>query len=154
MRRPQQASMNHDVDVPPDRHYDEARHLWAQHDASTGNVRVGIDAIALESLGDLAYVALHEVGTAVTRGDTVGSLEAAKMTTTVVAPVSGTVIARNDAAMTDPSTINQEPYGAGWLVEIAPSNWEQDAADLISGEAIAPWVVAELERLRAEDRAS
>ncbi len=51
--------MNHDVDVPPDRHYDEARHLWAQHDASTGNVRVGIDAIALESLGDLAYVALH-----------------------------------------------------------------------------------------------
>ena len=89
--------MNHDVDVPPDRHYDEARHLWAQHDASTGNVRVGIDAIALESLGDLAYVALHEVGTAVTRGDTVGSLEAAKMTTTVVAPVSGTVIARNDA---------------------------------------------------------
>ena len=75
-------------DVPHDRHYDRAHHLWARRDDGTGRVRIGVDAIGLESLGELAYVELREEGRVVTRGEPVGSLEAAKMTTTIAAPVS------------------------------------------------------------------
>ncbi len=137
-------------DVPQDRFYDKATHLWARPDAASGRVRVGIDAIGLESLGELAYVAVPEVGNTVERGGSLGSLEAAKMTTHVVAPVSGAVVARNDAALADPLLVNRDPYGDGWLVEIEPASWDAEAAELVSGDAIPAWAAAEIERLGEE----
>ena len=107
-------------EVPPDRHYHREHHVWARLERRTGRVRVGIDAIGLESLGDLAYVSLLDVGTQVDRGEPIGSLEAAKMTTGIAAPVGGTVVSRNDAALRDPQLVNGDPYRAGWLVEIEP----------------------------------
>ena len=139
--------------IPADRHYDGTHHLWAQHDETTGRVRIGVDAIGLDSLGELAYVSLQEEGRDVARGEPIGSLEAAKMTTSIASPVSGTIVARNDAALADPLEVNRDPYGFGWLVEIEPTQWPHDAAQLVSGDAIAPWAAAEIERLRAEDRA-
>ena len=50
----------------------------------------------------------------------------------------------------DPLLVNEDPYERGWLIEIEPSRWEAEVADLISGEAIGPWALAESERLRAE----
>ena len=133
--------------VPRDRCYDAAQHLWARRDAESGRVRVGLDALGLESLGELAYVALHELGATVVRGEPIGSLEAAKMTSTIVAPVSGELVARNDAVLRDPLRVNGDPYGDGWLVEIEATRWEAEAALLIADDAIEPWVTAELERL-------
>ncbi len=133
--------------VPRDRRYDADQHLWARHDAGTGRVRVGVDALGLESLGELAYVALHDLGTTVRRGEPIGSLEAAKMTSTIVAPVSGELVARNDAVLRDPLRVNGDPYGDGWLVEIAATRWEEEAAELLADDAIEPWVAAEVERL-------
>jgi glycine cleavage system H protein len=109
-----------------------------------------MDSIGLHSLGELAYVALREVGTKVLRGESVGTLEAAKMTTTIAAPVGGTLCSRNEAVLQDPLLVNGDPYQAGWLVEIDPGNWQQDAAELVVGEDIAEWVAAETERLRTE----
>ncbi len=145
--------MNSDrpFDVPHDLHYDRVHHLWARWDGAMRRVRVGIDSIGLESLGELAYVALKEVGTTVLRGESIGTLEAAKMTTTIAAPVAGTVCRRNDAVLRDPLLVNSDPYDAGWLVEIYPVSWEQDAAELVSGEDIRGWVAAEVERLTQAD---
>jgi glycine cleavage system H protein len=140
-------------DLPADRCYDAASHLWALRDASTGRVRVGVDAIGLESLGELAYVALLEDGKVVRRGEPLGSLEAAKMTTTIAAPLSGTIVGRNAAVLADPLAVNRDPYAGGWLVEIVPSRWPQEAALLVSGEAIGPWAAREMTRLRSEDGA-
>ncbi len=137
-------------DVPLDRHYEKTHHLWALQDAATGRVRVGIDAIGLESLGELAFVSLHDTDTRVSRGDAIGSLEAAKMTTSIAAPISGTIAARNNAVLRDPMLVNSDPYGDGWLLEIEPSRWDTEAALLVSGDAIAGWVAAETERLQAE----
>ena len=137
-------------EVPRDRHYDGIHHLWAQRDEGSGRVRVGIDSIGLESLGELAYVTLHAVGAAVGRGEALGSLEAAKMTSVIAAPVGGTVVARNEAVLGDPLLVNRDPYGDGWLVEIEPASWEADAGELIGGDAVAEWAAAETERLRAE----
>ena len=139
--------------IPNDRHYDRAHHLWARLDEGSGRVRVGVDAIGLESLGELAYVALEAKGESVTRGEAVGSLEAAKMTTTIASPLSGTIVGRNEAVLADPLAVNRDPYESGWLLELEPSRWQQDAARLISGDAIAAWAAAEIDRLRAEDQA-
>jgi glycine cleavage system H protein len=96
-------------------------------------------------------VALVAEGKSVQRGEPLGSLEAAKMTTTIAAPVSGRIVARNAAVLADPLAVNRDPYAGGWLVEIEPSRWSQEAALLVSGEAIAPWAAAEARRLAAED---
>ena len=137
-------------DVPHDRCYDGTHHVWARRDAESGRVFVGIDGMGLESLGELAYIGLRDEGTRVTQGDAVGTLEAAKMTSRIVAPVSGTVVARNEDALRDPLAVNRDPYGAGWLVALEATDWEGDSRRLISGDAIDEWVASEIERLRAE----
>ncbi len=83
---------------PRDRFYEREQHMWVLRDPD-GQVCVGIDVLGLESMGDLAYVSLREVGATVRRGTPIGSLEAAKMTGDVLAPISGRVVARNDAAI-------------------------------------------------------
>ena len=139
--------------VPEDRHYDAAEHLWALRDAQTGRVRVGIDALGLEALGELSYIAIEQVGGQVLRGQAIGTLEAAKMTRTLTTPVSGTLVERNEEVLRDPLRVNADPYGEGWLAVIEPSSWEADALELLSGDAIAPWAEAERARLEAESAA-
>ena len=136
-------------EVPGDRHYEAAHHLWVKRGSGT-TVQVGIDALGLESLGELAFLGLPEVGAQVSRGEPMGTLEAAKMTSPLVAPVSGTVVARNGAVLRDPTAVNRDCYGDGWLVEVESSSWEQESAVLISGDAIPAWVEAETERYRSE----
>jgi len=139
--------------IPRDRHYDRDHHIWAAHDPDSGKVRVGIDALGLESLGELAYVTLSDTGTRVARGSTMGSLEAAKMTTTIAAPVTGTITARNEEVLSRPSLVNEAPYDGGWLVEIEPAMWDADAAELVSDDDLESWVAAEVARLDSEDQA-
>jgi glycine cleavage system H protein len=139
------------LDLPHDRHYDRGTHVWARRDEGTGRVRVGVDAIGLEWLGELAYVGLRAEDTVVVRGEPLGSLEAAKMTTAIAAPVSGMIIARNRAVLADPLAVNRDPHGAGWLVELEPTDWAREAALLVAGNAIDAWAKAEVERLRRED---
>lgn len=135
-------------DLPLDRHYERVHHLWARMDEQSGCVRVGIDAIGLESLGELAYISLKQTGSTVARGESIGTLEAAKMTTIISAPCSGTVIRRNGTVLRNPLLVNEDPYDGGWLMKIMPSNWEAESALLVSGGEIKAWVAAEVDRLR------
>ena len=138
------------MEVPRDRHYDGTSHLWAHRDERTGRVRVGVDAFGLEALGELAYVSVDSPGAEVPRGGPVGTLEAAKMTSVIATPVGGAVVARNESVMSNPLQVNQDPYGTGWLFELTPTDWEADAAHLISGDAIGAWVQQERARLDEE----
>ena len=137
-------------DVPADRHYDGKHHLWAVQEDASGRVRIGIDAIGLASLGELAYVSLKNIGTTVARGDSIGTLEAAKMTTNIVSPVSGVIAARNETVLANPLLVNSSPYADGWLVELEATNFQAEALALVSGAAIPQWVTTETERLEAE----
>ncbi len=89
---------------------------------SDGSVRIGITHYAQDALGDIVYVSLPEVGETVAGGSTCGELESTKSVSDVYAPVSGEVVAVNDALTNTPELVNNDPYGGGWLFEVVPSD--------------------------------
>jgi glycine cleavage system H protein len=104
--------------IPEDLRYTSDHEWIATGEAS---VRVGITDFAQDALGDIVYVQLPDTGTAVVAGQALGEVESTKSVSEIYAPVSGTVVARNDRLTDAPELINTDPYGDGWLVEIAPA---------------------------------
>ncbi|NYI47260.1 glycine cleavage system H protein [Nocardioides aromaticivorans] len=97
-------------------------HEWLrQPGEAAGSVRVGITDYAQDALGDIVYVSLPEVGATVAAGDACGELESTKSVSDVYAPVSGEIVAVNEALDATPELVNNDPYGAGWLFEVAPA---------------------------------
>jgi len=104
------------VNTPQDLMY-TAEHEWVR--ATEGaTVRVGITDYAQSALGDIVFVSLPTVGTAVTPGQPLGEVESTKSVSDVFAPVAGTVLTRNDALESQPELLNSDPYGEGWIIEI------------------------------------
>jgi glycine cleavage system H protein len=110
-------------DVPDELSY-TAEHEWVRAGDGT-TVRVGVTDYAQQALGDVVYVSLPEVGAQVSAGTAIGEIESTKSVSDLYAPLSGTVVARNDELDSSPELINSDPYGAGWIVEIDVG----DAAD-------------------------
>jgi glycine cleavage system H protein len=103
-----------------------AEHEWIRTPGEAeGSVRVGITHYAQDQLGDIVFVTLPEVGTDVTAGEPCGELESTKSVSDVYAPVSGTVVARNEVVVTAPEIINSDPYGEGWLMEVTTADPSQ-----------------------------
>ena len=115
-------------DIPADLRY-TPEHEWVRR-AGDDTVRVGITDFAQSSLGDVVYVQLPEVGTAVTAGESFGEVESTKSVSDLYAPVSATVVAVNGDLEANPQLINSDPYGEGWLLEL-----RSDAASLDEGLA-------------------
>lgn len=104
------------IKVVPELQY-SAEHEWVSRDGG-GPAGIGITAVATDALGDIVYVDLPEVGSTVTAGETCGEVESTKSVSDLYAPVSGEVVAINDAVIEDPALINNDPYGAGWLFKV------------------------------------
>ena len=100
-----------------------SEHEWVrrpgEHD---GSVRVGITHFAQDALGDIVYASLPVVGEIVTAGTPCGELESTKSVSDIYAPVSGEVVARNEALDATPELVNSDPYAGGWLFEVVPSD--------------------------------
>ncbi|WGX94321.1 glycine cleavage system protein GcvH [Nocardioides sp. L-11A] len=112
-----------------------AEHEWLRQPGEVaGSVRIGITDYAQDALGDIVYVSLPEVGAAVTAGDACGELESTKSVSDVYAPVTGEVVAVNEALDATPELVNTDPYGAGWLFEIVPAA-AQDLDGLLDAAA-------------------
>ena len=92
-----------------------AEHEWV--DAGSP-VTVGITAVAAQALGDIVFVELPAVGDTVEAGAVIGEIESTKSVSELFSPVSGTVTEVNQAAVDDPSVVNADPYGAGWLLRV------------------------------------
>jgi len=92
-------------------------HEWVET-LSDGRIRFGITDHAQDALGDIVFVTLPTVGASVSAGEPCGEVESTKSVSDIYAPVSGTVVARNDAVETSPETLNADPYGAGWIAEV------------------------------------
>lgn len=107
---------------PDDLRY-TAEHEWVRSPGEAeGSVRVGITHYAQEQLGDIVYVQLPEVGDELTAGEPCGELESTKSVSDLYAPLAGRVVARNDELDAAPEQVNSDPYGAGWMIEIAPAD--------------------------------
>jgi glycine cleavage system H protein len=110
------------ADVPADLKYTK-EHEWARPQGNL--VVIGVTAHAQEALGDVVYVELPKVGAVLTAGKAFGVIESTKAVSELFAPVSGKVVRVNDALSDAPQTINQEPYGAGWIAEVELSDPKQ-----------------------------
>ena len=113
------------ANVPTDLRYTR-EHEWARQDGA--RVRVGITAYAQEQLGDVVFVELPKVGAKVTAHKPFGVVESVKAVSDLFAPVSGEIVEANGELPNKPETVNQDPYGKGWMIVIAPSNkgeWDQ-----------------------------
>jgi glycine cleavage system H protein len=110
-------------DTPDQLRY-TSEHEWI---AASGDWKIGITAYAQDSLGDIVFVQLPEVGATVEAGDSIGEIESTKSVSELYAPVAGTIAARNDALEEQPELINSDPYGEGWILQITPS--DPDAGD-------------------------
>jgi glycine cleavage system H protein len=144
------SNQTNSYEIPADRAYDREHHMWAQFDPASGDVFIGIDTLGLAALGDLAYVTLKDVGKSVKRGESLGTLEAAKMTGDLITPVSGVIVARNDMTVSNPALVNQSPYVDGWMAVIKPSDWENETAQLVAGNDLPAWVESEIKRYRSQ----
>ena len=122
-------------DVPSDLYY-TAEHEWVRR-TGEDTVRVGITDFAQSALGDVVFVQLPEVGTEVTAGDTFGEVESTKSVSDLYAPISAKVTAVNADLDGGPQLVNSDPYGAGWLVELAaPSGaLDQSLSGLLTPDA-------------------
>ena len=113
------------TNVPTDLKYTR-EHEWAKQDGA--RVRVGITAYAQEQLGDVVFVELPKAGAKVTAHKPFGVVESVKAVSDLFAPVSGDVVEANAELPNKPETVNQDPYGRGWMIVIAPSSkgeWDQ-----------------------------
>jgi glycine cleavage system H protein len=106
-------------DIPADLRY-TAEHEWVQR-TGEDTVRVGITDFAQDSLGDVVFIQLPDVGTDLTAGESFGEVESTKSVSDLYAPLSASVVAVNAELEAKPQLVNSDPYGQGWLLELRAS---------------------------------
>ena len=113
------------MNVPDDLRYN-ASHEWVRLEG--GIATVGISDHAQEELTDVVFVELPELGKTVDAGDPTAVVESVKAASDIYAPVAGEVVEANDAVEADPSLVNTDPYGAGWIFKLKVRDEAQVAA--------------------------
>jgi glycine cleavage system H protein len=100
---------------------------------------IGITEFAQHELGDVVYVELPEIGEKVVKDDPFGAVESVKAVSDVFAPVSGAVVEINDTLPENPETINDDPYGDGWMIKVEMTDMD-DLKDLMNAEEYAEYI--------------
>ncbi|AXH64640.1 MULTISPECIES: glycine cleavage system protein GcvH [Providencia] len=116
-------------------------HEWLR-DEGNGEFTVGITEHAQETLGDMVFVDLPEVGTAVSAGDDVAVVESVKAASDIYAPLSGEIVAVNSELNDAPELVNEQPYQEGWIFRIKASD-TAELADLIDAAGYTSMIEAE-----------
>src|SRR5262249_14680568 len=111
---------------------------------------IGITEFAQHELGDVVYVELPEVGEKVVKDDPFGAVESVKAVSDVFAPVSGAVVEVNDTLPENPETINDDPYGDGWMIKVEISDMD-DLKDLMNAEEYAEYIDQQKEEEEEEE---
>jgi glycine cleavage system H protein len=125
----------------PDELYYREDHMWVKVDGN--RARVGINDFTQKLAGEISYVETPFEGNEVKQGDETGTVETGKWVGKVYAPVSGTVCAVNESLMDDPTIINRDPYGKGWLFEIEMAD-PGELNNLMKGNNAVEWMKSEI----------
>jgi glycine cleavage system H protein len=118
------------MSAPTDRRYSSS-HEWHKLDGDI--VTIGITRFAVDELTDVTYVDLPSVGKKIDAGKRFGEIESVKATSELYSAVAGEVVETNEALKADPSLVNQDPYGKGWMIKIKTT--AADLSNLIDGAA-------------------
>lgn len=119
--------------VPADLKY-TSEHEWIRVEGDTATV--GITAFAAEQLGDVVFVELPAVGATISAGAVVGEIESTKSVGELFAPFDGEIVDANQAAVDDPALVNQDPYGAGWMIRVLFAELPADLLDAAAYDAL------------------
>lgn len=111
-----------DVEVPEGLYYSE-KFEWVKVEGN--KARIGITDYAQKQLREIVYVELPSEGDATKQGEPYGTVESVKAVSDLVAPLSGTIEQINEEVQSSPETLNEDPYGKGWLLVISPSNMDE-----------------------------
>jgi glycine cleavage system H protein len=122
------------MNIPQDLLYTKD-HEWVRVDGDVATV--GVTDFAQGELGDVVFVQLPDIGKSVSQGEAFGTIEAVKAVADTYSPVTGSVVEVNTALTDKPETMNQDPYGAGWIVKIKMSNLQADKGHLLDPAAYA-----------------
>ncbi len=125
--------------VPPNLKYTKD-HEWIQLEGKIGTI--GITDHAQEELGDIVYVELPAIGKQVQKSKSLGVVESVKAVSEIFSPANGKVVEMNSSLSEKPETINQDPYGAAWMVKVEITDLS-DMEDLMNGEEYKKYVQEE-----------
>lgn len=117
--------------APGDRRY-LASHEW--HKPEGDLVVIGISQHAVDELTDITYVDFRKKTGPIKAGESFGEIESVKATSELYCGIDGAIVAVNDAINNDPSIVNKDPYGAGWLIKVKPSDAGQVGKLMAAGE--------------------
>ncbi len=121
------------MEYPEDLKYlDSHEYIRIEGDTAT----IGITAFAIDQLGDVVFLELPEVGDALSKGETFGTVESVKAVEDLYAPLEGEVLERNEAAIEAPESLAEDPYGAGWLLKVKMSGEIEGAMDAAAYKAL------------------
>jgi glycine cleavage system H protein len=121
------------ANVPADLHYTK-EHEYLRRNAD-GTVTIGITDFAQGELGDIVFVDLPKAGASFGEHDVFGTIEAVKAVSELFAPVAGEVVAVNDRLDKEPSLVNSDPYGDGWMIKVRPASEAKAAMDSAAYQA-------------------
>ncbi len=102
-------------------------------------IRMGITDYAQKSLREIVYAELPSAGSEVKQNEPYGTLESVKAVSDLVAPISGSIEEVNDEVQSKPETLNEDPYGKGWLIIVKPSNLQAELANLMDFNKAVEW---------------
>jgi glycine cleavage system H protein len=108
--------------------------MWVKPEGGN-RVLVGVTDFYQQRNGDVAFAEIKPVGTALARGEELGTIETIKVNLELVSPVSGEIVEVNPVLDLEPEHINQDPYGSGWLILLEASAWEGESASLVAPDA-------------------
>ncbi|TET22865.1 MAG: glycine cleavage system protein GcvH [Candidatus Stahlbacteria bacterium] len=125
----------------PDELYYHKEHMWVRKEGDV--IRVGLNDFSQKLSGELSFIELPETSSEAQADEVIGSYETGKWMGKIYAPVAGEIVETNSELEDDPSLVNSDPYGAGWIFTMKPADpAEVDA--LMHGEAAATWLKTEI----------
>ncbi len=125
--------------VPADLHYSK-EHEWVKTEGD--KVRIGITDFAQEQLSDVVYVEMPKVGTVLKQFEKFGIVESVKSVSELYSPVAGKIVEVNATLPTTPEVLNKDPYGAGWMIVLAPADLKADSAKLLDAKQYGAHIAA------------
>jgi glycine cleavage system H protein len=130
------------IEIPEELKYTD-EHEWAR--AEDDLVVIGITDYAQDALGEIVYIELPSEGDEITKGDSFGGVESTKSVSDLYAPVSGEVVEVNETLLDSPETINEDPYGDGWLIKVRIHD-SDEFDDLMDSEQYSEFIEKEVEK--------